>query len=200
MQNFKPAASLSSGLLARKGMAKPAMRRQLPSLFGTRSNNVSTHDLDDLGWNDMGDEAHTPANHGLVNHGATGHEMSSDVGSKPAVIEQREALYENFGRRITFDSSVNFAPSSSGSDDTHEAEDDQDAKPEHDEENSFSLKAMRQTVASYQQASGDHSITLRLSEIRHARLQNISNSRRSSTQMIVIEAIDLYFEMLSATG
>ncbi|WP_298091715.1 hypothetical protein [uncultured Sphingomonas sp.] len=38
----KPAASLSSGLLARKGQARPAMRRQ------------DTAGPDDLGWNDMG--------------------------------------------------------------------------------------------------------------------------------------------------
>lgn len=40
----KPLASLSSGLLARPGAAKPAMR---PQTFGNAS-------LEDLGWNDMG--------------------------------------------------------------------------------------------------------------------------------------------------
>jgi hypothetical protein len=45
----KPFASLSSGLLARKGQARPAMRRQLTTLdFGAES-------LEDLGWNDMGE-------------------------------------------------------------------------------------------------------------------------------------------------
>jgi len=45
----KPFASLSSGLLARKGQAKPAMRPQGFSGFGTVSEAI-----DDLGWNDMG--------------------------------------------------------------------------------------------------------------------------------------------------
>lgn len=45
----KPFASLSSGLLARKGSAKPAMR---PQGFGQVGNG-----LEDLGWNDMGFEA-----------------------------------------------------------------------------------------------------------------------------------------------
>lgn len=45
-------ASLTSGLLARKGAAKPAMR---PSL-GTSI----TANLEDLGWNDMGDHADVP--------------------------------------------------------------------------------------------------------------------------------------------
>ncbi|MDB5662402.1 MAG: hypothetical protein JWN59_740 [Sphingomonas bacterium] len=42
MSQAKPLASLSSGLLARKGQARPAMRQQAYDA------------LDDLGWNDMG--------------------------------------------------------------------------------------------------------------------------------------------------
>jgi len=49
----KPFASLSSGLLARKGAARPAMR---PQGFGQ-----GAHGLEDLGWNDMGFEPPKPA-------------------------------------------------------------------------------------------------------------------------------------------
>ncbi len=49
----KAFASLSSGLLARKGAARPAMR---PQGFGQVGAG-----LDDLGWNDMGFEAPRPA-------------------------------------------------------------------------------------------------------------------------------------------
>ncbi len=42
----RPFASLSSGLLARKGAAKPAMRPQGMGQFGSG--------MEDLGWNDMG--------------------------------------------------------------------------------------------------------------------------------------------------
>ena len=49
----KPFASLSSGLLARKGAARPAMR---PQGFGQVG-----HTLEDLGWNDMGFEPPKPA-------------------------------------------------------------------------------------------------------------------------------------------
>ena len=53
----KPFASLSSGLLARKGAARPAMR---PQGFGQAGAG-----LEDLGWNDMGFDppkpAHSPA-------------------------------------------------------------------------------------------------------------------------------------------
>lgn len=48
----KPFASLSSGLLARKGGARPAMR---PQGFGQIGGN-----LEDLGWNDMGFEPPKP--------------------------------------------------------------------------------------------------------------------------------------------
>lgn len=49
----KPFASLSSGLLARKGGARPAMR---PQGFGQIGGN-----LEDLGWNDMGFEPPKPS-------------------------------------------------------------------------------------------------------------------------------------------
>ncbi|HEX8842347.1 MAG TPA: hypothetical protein VF757_08610 [Sphingomicrobium sp.] len=52
MAEPKPFASLSSGLLARKGAARPAMR---PQGFGQVGNGI-----EDLGWNDMGYEAPKP--------------------------------------------------------------------------------------------------------------------------------------------
>jgi hypothetical protein len=50
----KPFASLSSGLLARKGAARPAMR---PQGFGQ----AGPAGLEDLGWDDMGFEPPKPA-------------------------------------------------------------------------------------------------------------------------------------------
>ncbi|UVO52363.1 hypothetical protein M0208_18295 [Sphingomonas sp. SUN019] len=47
--NTKPLASLSSGLLARKGQARPAMR---PQGFASLASLASAGE--DLGWNDMG--------------------------------------------------------------------------------------------------------------------------------------------------
>ena len=78
----KPLASLSPGLLARKGAARPAMRPQLQSVHSYRDALARAYDgadqpgaqphdalhdatIDDLGWNDMGhDDAadHTPEN------------------------------------------------------------------------------------------------------------------------------------------
>ena len=54
MSEPKAFASLSSGLLARKGAAKPAMR---PQGFGQ----MGGMGMEDLGWNDMGTPSHAPA-------------------------------------------------------------------------------------------------------------------------------------------
>lgn len=58
----KNAGSLTAGLLARKGAAQPAMRRQPVTGLGNGPRAVTP--LDDLGWNDMGEDvppAHIPA-------------------------------------------------------------------------------------------------------------------------------------------
>lgn len=59
-------ASLSPNLLARKGGAKPAMRPQHGGMLGSIGSETKTgsspsdETLDDLGWNDMGDEDPSP--------------------------------------------------------------------------------------------------------------------------------------------
>jgi hypothetical protein len=68
----KPFASLSSGLLARKGQAKPAMRPQGFGHYGQPG--------DDLGWNDMGYDAPRPA----------------PPSQRPAVVVQQEELAASF--------------------------------------------------------------------------------------------------------
>lgn len=65
----KPFASLSSGLLARKGAARPAMR---PQGFGQVGGG-----LEDLGWNDMGFEPPKPA--------AVGRDGAHDAFGQPVV-------------------------------------------------------------------------------------------------------------------
>lgn len=57
MTRAKPLASLSSGLLARKGQAKPAMRAQGYGGFAPGAAAA----LDDLGWNDLGEAQPTAA-------------------------------------------------------------------------------------------------------------------------------------------
>ncbi|MGZ8307147.1 MAG: hypothetical protein ACXWU6_11235 [Allosphingosinicella sp.] len=94
MAETKPFASLSSGLLARKGAAKPAMRPQGFGSFGSS--------LEDLGWNDMG---HGPASlhdiheaQDLPEHVPSSIEALTPApggrvhGEPPAVVEQQREL------------------------------------------------------------------------------------------------------------
>ena len=100
----KPFASLSSGLLARKGAARPAMR---PQGFGQGASG-----LEDLGWNDMGfeppkaadaprDESHDAFGEDVVEHprshptGLT--PVNSPVHDQQAEIEERFAAEEETG-------------------------------------------------------------------------------------------------------
>lgn len=101
----KTFASLSSGLLARKGAARPAMR---PQGFGQ----VGAAGLEDLGWNDMGFEAPKPALTPVRDddHDAFGEEVhqpsrnplsaltpASPVHSQQAEIAQRFADHDEEG-------------------------------------------------------------------------------------------------------
>ncbi|MGN6588811.1 MAG: hypothetical protein ACTHKE_00760 [Sphingomicrobium sp.] len=69
----KPFASLSSGLLARKGAARPAMK---PQGFGQ----MGGGNLEDLGWNDMGFEPPKPAD---VSRDSTHDAFGEDVVEHP---------------------------------------------------------------------------------------------------------------------
>jgi hypothetical protein len=95
----KPFASLSSGLLARKGAARPAMR---PQGFGQVGNG-----LEDLGWNDMGfeppkaaaaprDEDHDAFGEDVVEHPRAHPTGLTPVGSPvhDQQAELAERLYE----------------------------------------------------------------------------------------------------------
>lgn len=75
----RPAAALSSGLLARKGQARPAMRSQNLVGFSTGAGA-----LDDLGWNDMGPVVQPAAETAL--------EPAPDAVEVPPVLVEREVL------------------------------------------------------------------------------------------------------------
>ena len=88
MRDNKAFASLTSGLLARKGQAKPAMR---PQGFG-----ATTGYPDDLGWNDMGHDV--PRSFGV--------RLPSDLSGPqsvlpasavvPAVVHQQDEIAREF--------------------------------------------------------------------------------------------------------
>ncbi len=87
MNEARPFASLSSGLLARKGAAKPAMRPQGYTGF------------EDLGWNDMGDGAddgaaalpeHVPSSIAALTP------APRPAREEPPVVAQQRAIQESF--------------------------------------------------------------------------------------------------------
>ena len=93
----KPFASLSSGLLARKGAARPAMR---PQGFGQVGNG-----LEDLGWNDMGFEPPKPAEaprdstHDAFGEDVIDHPRAHPTGLTPVgspVHDQQAEIAERF--------------------------------------------------------------------------------------------------------
>jgi hypothetical protein len=107
----KPFASLSSGLLARKGAARPAMR---PQGFGQGGAG-----LEDLGWNDMGfeppkptdtarDTSHDAFGDDVVEHPRSLHPtgltpVQSPVHTQHAEIADRFSLDEEEAAEETFD-------------------------------------------------------------------------------------------------
>ncbi|MGB7373824.1 hypothetical protein [Pontixanthobacter sp.] len=77
-------ASLGPGLLARKGGARPAMRRQVAVLPGAGGD---TQNLEDLGWNDMGEDADEGANAAYQRTGDVLRLSPATAGGDDAVVE-----------------------------------------------------------------------------------------------------------------
>ena len=86
-------ASLSPTLLARKGGAKPAMRPQHAALASMQQERVTAPEqLEDLGWNDMGEHEAPPAEGlRLVPQSA---EASLEA-ERPEVLRQQDAIAEH---------------------------------------------------------------------------------------------------------
>ncbi|MBW8784808.1 MAG: hypothetical protein JF593_09240 [Novosphingobium sp.] len=94
MTEPKMFASLSPSLLARKGGARPAMRPQIhPIGLSHFHDSLARSEVDDLGWNDMGEEGEsggTLAEAEIVPIAAA-HAYAHET-LKPQVVAQREQL------------------------------------------------------------------------------------------------------------
>jgi len=166
----KPLASLSSGLLARKGQARPAMRPQ--GFHGTGMN------LDDLGWNDMGDHDE-PAP--LVSIAASAAPIAPQVTIVPPVLVERETLRDAIEPEPVI-----------------EPEAVRDVAP-------VLLEAPAKAVSVATAARIDREVraseskaafTLRLDADRHLRLRLASATRNRSAQALVIDALDAFIATL----
>ncbi len=175
MTEARPFASLSSGLLARKGAAKPAMR---PQGFGP----IGGAGLEDLGWNDMGHPGedarpvealpeHVPSSIAAL----TPAPRSADAppAGEPPVMEQRRAIAESFGA-------------------------DEEAAPA-PEEIRAAEPAQIVSLPKRPSANGKgkkSAFTLRLDPERHFRLRLACALTGRSAQQIVTGALDQWLETL----
>ena len=192
----KAFASLSSGLLARKGAARPAMR---PQGFGQGGGS-----LEDLGWNDMGFEAPKPA---AVpgpdeSHDAFGEAVAFPArpplsGLTPVESPVHNQQAEIAGRLSTY------SPDDAGEED----EVDETAELYQPEEESFeapvepvvraapvpkAAPVVRRAPAP-RSAAGSKAkaaFTLRLDRERHLKLRLASAVSGMSAQMLVTQALD----------
>lgn len=179
----KPAASLSSGLLARKGQARPAMR---PQGFVGLNPGMS---LDDLGWNDMGAEGFEPA--------PMTHEM-------PPVLAQRNALVEEFApmpqvqpEPVAVQPQVQPAPVAQPEPVAKrvpviEAAPESEAPASRPVSTATAARIGREVSAK----KGKAAFTLRLDTDRHLKLRLASALSGRSAQLLVTEALDAFLDTL----
>lgn len=205
MSEPKPFASLSSGLLARKGAARPAMR---PQGFGQ-----SGASLEDLGWNDMGFEAPKAApaqrdrdhdafgediaEHPRVHHPTGLTPVESPVHGQQAALADRlaantdeyDAVDEDYDDTAELYDPVAEA-ALAGAD---EEEDEPEAEPQPVFVMPAPAPIVRQPVSRARSTPGAKSkaaFTLRLDKDRHLKLRLACAVHGRSAQMLVTEALD----------
>jgi hypothetical protein len=197
MSEPKPFASLSSGLLARKGQARPAMRPQ-----GFTGGYSSLAGIEDLGWNDMG-HAHEPV--------ADIHQLHEDDQIQPPpegvppVLAQRHALKQEFEPPVLDDIAVEDEPD--GLVEALASEPEPEPAIVADTvaidtvvADTFEPRPVSVAAASRIARATQHkhkaAFTLRLDEERHLRLRLASAVSGRSAQQIVTGALDAFLESL----
>lgn len=173
----KPAASLSSGLLARKGQARPAMRPQ-----GFVGLNPGTS-LDDLGWNDMGADPFEPA---------------PVTEQMPQVLAQRQALAEEFAPQPQPQSVTPPEPMAQPAPvqaPVVQAPAAGDVPPR-----AVSTATAARIGREVAAKKGKAAFTLRLDTERHLKLRLASALSGRSAQVLVTEALDAFLETLPEVG
>jgi hypothetical protein len=178
----KPFASLSSGLLARKGAARPAMK---PQGFGQ----MGGGNLEDLGWNDMGFEAPKPveaprdATHDAFGEDVVDHPRAHPTGLTPVgspVHDQQAEIEDRLGT------------------DELDEEFDETAEPFEAESEPVPVKQVASAPAprraprprSAPGTKGKAAFTLRLDPARHLKLRLACAVDGRSAQQIVTDAVD----------
>ena len=208
MAETKPFASLSSGLLARKGAAKPAMRPQGFGSFGSS--------LEDLGWNDMG---HAP---GALHDIGEAHELPEHVPSSiealtpapggrahsepPAVVEQQRDLEARLAQpQLVPEPDPEPEPEAPEAEAPPQAEAELQPEPmprfqAPSEERVVKLPRSRtapvRAPATASKAKAKAAFTLRLDPERHLKLRLACALSRRSAQQLVTEALDDFLDSI----
>ncbi len=196
MNDPKPLASLGASLLARKGGAKPAMRPQAPGMVQVNTQ-AAAQSLEDLGWNDMGEEDDaadhsaqvlqlTPAPH---NPEA---EAKTDSGSpKPKVRTMHEELAARLaesGQDAGDGPAIPLRKREALAEDVAKPSPKVAVKPA--DEPPAEAPAPRLPAAASRRAA----FTLRLDAKRHLKLRLASTVRNRSAQQLVTEALDRFLK------
>jgi hypothetical protein len=196
MADAKPLASLTSGLLARKGGAKPAMRRQVSLSGGSDLGQMASHMAghDDLGWNDMGYDVNpdqSQANHSSDNRPMLS-PMPSPVQSAAAAATASAAapVVALYSKDSSEKSSETASPS------LPEVVRQQAALQDHvrtvDQPALIASVAPTRARTPRRQAGakGTFAFTLRLDPDRHMKLRLASALKNVSAQNMLTQAVD----------
>lgn len=168
MTDPKPFASLSSGLLARKGHAKPAMRPQGYGISGG---------YEDLGWNDMGHP------HAVVRAAPIAEADANHLQPEPpAVVRQQAGIAEELGAQREGAPVEQVAP---------EQQVKLLVKPARAPK-PVPAAVPAEVLPVAQSAKAKSAFTLRLDPDRHLRLRLACAVRHRSAQTIVTEALDAF--------
>lgn len=189
----KPLASLSAGLLARKGAARPAMRRQ-----PLGSGPAPTHPVgyDDLGWNDMGYDV-DPVQSSEPTHMVDLKPLLA--GSVPEHnVEAEQAVEDSFGHELTDALAADFEP------ETVEIPEIVRQQESLSDRVAAVARKVEQRPAEPQaprapralRAREKAAFTLRLDAERHLRLRLASAVTGRSSQLILTELLDEYLASL----
>lgn len=210
----KAFASLSSGLLARKGAARPAMR---PQGFGQGGSG-----LEDLGWDDMGFEPPRPAIAPVrdEDHDAFGEELTdqplrnpisaltpiaSPVHDQQAEIAERFAAHDEDGENedgeYVDETAELYDPEAEEAAPT-EVEDAASVEAEHEPAPVAVMPARTAAPARPRRpraapgAKGKAAFTLRLDPSRHLKLRLACAVTGRSAQQLVTDALDQLLEAM----
>lgn len=189
----KPIASLSAGLLARKGAARPAMRRPHMSGMASPSLPVSVQD-DDLGWNDMGEEHHlvhpVPP---LTMIGARKAAREEHPGAISPVEQQRDMLEQSLSELVV-PVSAPVPPAAPVSTSVPET----GLTPVKAKAGTVKMASLGAKIAgkvkAFRPRSSKAAFTLRLDPERHLRLRLACAVGNRSAQQIVTQALDAYLD------